>query len=37
MAITGERNRPVTTAIPLQDILRDKGPGIYLAVVDRRD
>ena len=37
MAITGERNRPVVTAIPLQDILRDKGPGVYLAAVDRAD
>ncbi len=37
MTITGERNRPVATAIPLGDILRDKGPGVYLAVVDRPD
>src|SRR5207247_9315195 len=32
MAISGERNRPVATAIPLKDMLREKGPGIYLAV-----
>ncbi len=37
MAISGERNRPVVTAIPLTQILRDKGPGVYLAVVDRAD
>ena len=37
MAIAGERNRPVVTAIPLGDILRDKGMGVYLAVVDRPD
>jgi uncharacterized protein YfaS (alpha-2-macroglobulin family) len=37
MAITGERNRPVTTAIPLKDMLREKGPGIYLAVAERTD
>ena len=35
MTITAERNRPVVTAIPLGDILRDKGAGVYLAVVDR--
>jgi uncharacterized protein YfaS (alpha-2-macroglobulin family) len=35
MAISGERNKAVVTAIPLKDILRDKGPGVYLAVVDR--
>ena len=37
MTISGERNRPVVTAIPLKDVLRDKGPGVYLAVVDRAD
>jgi alpha-2-macroglobulin len=37
MAISGERNRPVVTAIPLAQILHDKGPGVYLAVVDRAD
>src|SRR5271167_1590952 len=37
MAITGERNRAVTTAIPLKDMLREKGPGIYLAVAERGD
>jgi alpha-2-macroglobulin len=37
MTITGERNRPVVTAIPLAPLLRDKGPGVYLAVVERSD
>jgi hypothetical protein len=37
MAITGERNRAATTAIPLKDMLREKGPGIYLAVAERSD
>ena len=37
MTIKGERNRPVVTAIPLADILRDKGPGVYLAVAERAD
>ncbi len=37
MAITGERNRPVVTAIPLAPLLQDKGPGVFLAVVDRLD
>ncbi|MBV8130934.1 MAG: hypothetical protein JO282_00275 [Alphaproteobacteria bacterium] len=37
MAITGERNRTVTTAIPLKDMIREKGPGIYLAVAERSD
>src|SRR5712691_5591862 len=37
MTITGERNRPVVTAIPLAPLLRDKGTGVYLAVVDRAD
>jgi uncharacterized protein YfaS (alpha-2-macroglobulin family) len=37
MAIKGERNRAVTTAIPLKDILKDKGPGVYLAAVERAD
>jgi alpha-2-macroglobulin len=37
MAVSGERNRAVTTAIPLKDMLREKGPGIYLAVAERSD
>ncbi len=37
MAISGKRNSPVTTAIPLKDMLRDNGPGVYLAVVERAD
>ncbi|HYM72941.1 MAG TPA: alpha-2-macroglobulin [Stellaceae bacterium] len=37
MAIGGERNRPVATAIPLKDVLKDKGAGVYLAVVERAD
>jgi alpha-2-macroglobulin len=37
MAIAGERNRPVATAIPLKDMLREKGPGVYLVVADRSD
>src|SRR6266446_38424 len=37
MAISGERNRPITTAIPLKDMLREKGPGIYLAIAERAD
>jgi uncharacterized protein YfaS (alpha-2-macroglobulin family) len=37
MAITGERNRAVTTAIPLKDMLHEKGPGVYLAVAERSD
>ena len=37
MAIAGERNRPVATAIPLKDMLREKGPGIYLVVAQRSD
>jgi uncharacterized protein YfaS (alpha-2-macroglobulin family) len=37
MAIAGERNRPVTTAIPLKDMLREKGPGVYFAVAERAD
>ncbi|HVB15880.1 MAG TPA: MG2 domain-containing protein, partial [Stellaceae bacterium] len=37
MTISGGRNRPVITAIPLGGILRDKGQGVYLAVVDRAD
>ncbi len=37
MTIAGERNRPVTTAIPLKDMLHEKGPGIYLAVAERTD
>lgn len=35
MAIAGERNRPVVTAIPLKDMLQEKGPGIYLAAAER--
>ncbi len=35
MAIAGERNHPVATAIPLKDMLREKGPGVYLAVAQR--
>jgi uncharacterized protein YfaS (alpha-2-macroglobulin family) len=37
MAIAGERNRAVTTAIPLKDMLHEKEPGIYLAVAERSD
>jgi alpha-2-macroglobulin len=37
MAIAGERNRPVATAIPLKDMLHEKGPGIYLVVAERTD
>src|SRR3954447_58856 len=37
MSIAGKRNTPVTTAIPLKDMLRDSGPGVYLAVVERTD
>src|SRR6516162_9145975 len=37
MAISGERNRAVTTAIPLKDLLHEKGPGVYLAVAERAD
>jgi hypothetical protein len=37
MAIAGERNRPVSTAIPLKDMLRERGPGIYLVVAERAD
>jgi uncharacterized protein YfaS (alpha-2-macroglobulin family) len=37
MSIAGERNRAVSTAIPLKDILKDKGPGVYLALVERAD
>jgi uncharacterized protein YfaS (alpha-2-macroglobulin family) len=37
MTIAGKRNSPVTTAIPLKDMLRDNGPGVYLAVVERPD
>ncbi len=37
MTIDGERNRPVVTAIPLDSILRDKGHGVYLAIVQRPD
>src|SRR3954468_1080866 len=37
MAISGKRNTAVTTAIPLKDMLRDNGPGVYLAIVERPD
>src|SRR5665213_520872 len=37
MTIAGERNRAVSTAIPLKDVLKDNGPGVYLAVVERAD
>src|ERR1700730_15891149 len=37
MADTRERNRPVTTDIPLKYVLHEKGPGIYLAVAERTD
>jgi alpha-2-macroglobulin len=37
MAISGERNRAAATAIPLKDMLREKGPGIYLVVAERSD
>ncbi len=37
MAISGPRNKAVSTAIPLKDILKDKGPGVYLAAVSRGD
>jgi len=37
MTISRERNRPVATAIPLSDILRDKGPGVYLAAAERAE
>jgi uncharacterized protein YfaS (alpha-2-macroglobulin family) len=37
MTISSERNRAVTTAIPLKDLLREKGPGVYLAVAERSD
>src|SRR6516162_6290897 len=36
-AIAGERNRPVATAIPLKDMIHEKGPGIYLVVAERTD
>jgi alpha-2-macroglobulin len=37
MAIAGERNRSVATAIPLKDMIREKGPGVYLVVAERTD
>src|SRR5262252_7290828 len=37
MAIAGERNRPIATAIPLKEMVHEKGPGIYLVVAERRD
>src|SRR5215468_4052508 len=36
MAIAGERNRPIATAIPLKEMVHEKGPGIYLVVAERR-
>jgi alpha-2-macroglobulin len=37
MTIAGDRNRAVSTAIPLKDVLKNNGPGVYLAVVERAD
>jgi uncharacterized protein YfaS (alpha-2-macroglobulin family) len=37
MPVVGERNKPVATAIPLKDMLHDKGPGIYLVAAERVD
>jgi alpha-2-macroglobulin len=37
MAISGERNRPVTTAIPLDEPLHGKGPGVFLVAAARAD
>src|SRR5215471_14879648 len=37
MAIAGERNRPIATAIPLKEMVHEKGPGIYLVVAERTD
>lgn len=37
MSVNAERNRAVVTAIPLKSILKDKGPGVYLAAVERAD
>jgi uncharacterized protein YfaS (alpha-2-macroglobulin family) len=37
MAISGERNRPIAMAIPLKDMLREKGSGVYLVVAQRSD
>jgi uncharacterized protein YfaS (alpha-2-macroglobulin family) len=37
MAIASQPNKAVSTAIPLKDILKDKGPGVYLAAVERAD
>jgi hypothetical protein len=37
MTIAGERNRAVSTAIPLKDVLKDSGTGVYLAAVERAD
>ena len=37
MAIVGERNRPVATAIPLKEMIHEKGPGVYLVVAERTD
>jgi uncharacterized protein YfaS (alpha-2-macroglobulin family) len=35
MAIAGERNRPIATAIPLKEMVHEKGPGIYVVVAER--
>jgi uncharacterized protein YfaS (alpha-2-macroglobulin family) len=37
MAIAGERNQPVVTAIPLKEMIHEKGPGVYLVVAERTD
>jgi uncharacterized protein YfaS (alpha-2-macroglobulin family) len=37
MTIANQPNRAVSTAIPLKDVLKDNGPGVYLAVVERAD
>lgn len=37
MTIASERNRATVTAIPLNQMLRDHGPGVYLAAVSRAD
>jgi uncharacterized protein YfaS (alpha-2-macroglobulin family) len=37
MAIAGERNRPLATAIPLKEMIQEKGPGVYLVVAERTD
>ncbi|WP_222184775.1 alpha-2-macroglobulin family protein [Geminicoccus harenae] len=35
--VTGERNREVTTAVPLADLLRKREPGVYIAVARPAD